>query len=292
MEPLHRSGEGAFCVVPTQKEANVNVIEERIVGVDAEFRALIPPPSAGERAALESSLIAEGCRDALVVWNGILLDGHTRLAICKKHQIEYRTVEIELSGRSAAKEWLVRNQLGRRNLTPFGRAELVRRLEPMIAARAKENQRGQKKSDNPINTKDEMARLAQMSSDTWHKAKVLIKRASDELKLMLRSGEISINAAYQQIATRPKSKRQKLEERTRLVSEYDGKVIRMPDGRVGHLKGAVLVQWENVAGWSEVHPEELLQAGGKYEEAAERGKKCAGCGAINRTDEWFCQCGG
>jgi hypothetical protein len=270
--------------------AAANVIEECGFRVDPEFSALIPPPSAGERAALESSLLAEGCRDALVIWNNILLDGHTRFALCKQHQLEYRIVEIELSERDAAKEWIVRNQLGRRNLTPFGRAELVAHLEPVIAARAKENQRGRQTSDKPINTKQEMAQLAQMSSDTWHKAKVLTERASAELKMKLRSGEISINAAYNQLAA--KSEPRKQEERTRLVSEYDGKVIRMPDGKVGHLRGAVLIQWEDVGGWSEVHPEELEQAGGKYEEAAERGKKCADCGALNRTDEWFCQCGG
>jgi hypothetical protein len=41
-----------------------------------------------------------------------------------------------------------------------------------------------------------MARLAGISSDTWHKAKMLIERGSDDLKEKLRSGEISINGAY------------------------------------------------------------------------------------------------
>jgi hypothetical protein len=156
----------------------------------------------------------------------------------------------------------------------------------MIAARAKENQRGCQKSADPINTKEEMARLAQMSRDTWLKAKALIQQASDEVKLKLRSAEISINAAYNQLSERSEPRKQK--ERTRLVSEFDGKVIRMPDGKVGHLRGAVLVQWEDVGGWTEVHPEELEQAGGKYEKAADRGKKCPECGTLNPLDEWHC----
>jgi hypothetical protein len=38
--------------------------------IDPEFRALIPPLTAGEQAQLEANLLAEGCRDPLVVWAG------------------------------------------------------------------------------------------------------------------------------------------------------------------------------------------------------------------------------
>jgi len=97
--------------------------------VDAEFMALIPPLTADEKALLEESLTREGCRDALVVWAGknILLDGHTRLDICQRRGIEYRTVEVELPDREAAADWIDRNQLGRRNLTPSQMKELIGR---------------------------------------------------------------------------------------------------------------------------------------------------------------------
>lgn len=36
--------------------------------IDQEFQALIPPLSAEERAQLESNILADGCRDPLVVW--------------------------------------------------------------------------------------------------------------------------------------------------------------------------------------------------------------------------------
>ena len=97
--------------------------------VDAEFMALIPPLTADEKALLEESLVREGCRDALVVWKAknILLDGHTRLDICQRRGIEYRTVEVELPDREAAADWIDRNQLGRRNLTPSQMKELIGR---------------------------------------------------------------------------------------------------------------------------------------------------------------------
>jgi hypothetical protein len=42
--------------------------------VDREFAALIAPLSAEERQQLEANLIGYGCRDALVVWPGLLLE--------------------------------------------------------------------------------------------------------------------------------------------------------------------------------------------------------------------------
>ena len=50
------------------------------IQIDSELRALIPPLSSEERSQLEVNLVAEGCRDPLVVWKGhhILLDGHNR----------------------------------------------------------------------------------------------------------------------------------------------------------------------------------------------------------------------
>lgn len=88
--------------------------------VDPEFRRLIPPLTAEERTQLEANILADGCRDALVVWAGqnILLDGHNRLDICQTHGIEFDVYELELADRDAAKNWIDTNQLGRRNLTP------------------------------------------------------------------------------------------------------------------------------------------------------------------------------
>ena len=84
--------------------------------IDPEFAALIPPLSADELAGLETSIRAEGCRDALVVWGDILLDGHNRKAICDRLGVAYRTVSVELADRDAAMDWIDLNQLARRNL--------------------------------------------------------------------------------------------------------------------------------------------------------------------------------
>lgn len=87
--------------------------------IDTELRSLIRPLSEEEYEQLKESVLAEGIRDPLVVWNGILLDGHHRYKIAQEYGLEYRTVEIELPNKEAAKEWIITNQLGRRNLTPM-----------------------------------------------------------------------------------------------------------------------------------------------------------------------------
>lgn len=94
--------------------------------IDREFASLIPPLSEDELAHLEASLIANGCREPIIVWKGhdILLDGHNRLRLCKKHDIKYRATEIDLPDREAAKDYIRKNQFARRNLTPLATSYL------------------------------------------------------------------------------------------------------------------------------------------------------------------------
>ena len=61
--------------------------------IDQEFKDLIPALSVDEVLNLEQSLLNEGCRDALVTWNGYLIDGHNRYAICTAHNLPYKVVE-------------------------------------------------------------------------------------------------------------------------------------------------------------------------------------------------------
>ena len=98
--------------------------------VDDDFRALIPPLQPEELQMLEQSIVEEGCRDPLTVWAeaGILLDGHNRLDICTRHGLTYELRELSFDGREAALDWMDRNQLGRRNLTPLGLSMLRGRI--------------------------------------------------------------------------------------------------------------------------------------------------------------------
>lgn len=99
-------------------------LESRTIKVDPEFRALLPPLTEAEKRGLERSILAEGCRHPIITWRGIILDGHQRYDICRKHGIEFKTIEIELEDRISAKIWILNNQLARKNLSVFERIEL------------------------------------------------------------------------------------------------------------------------------------------------------------------------
>jgi len=99
--------------------------------IDPEFKNFIDPLSQEEFAQLEENLLVDGCRDALVVWQPdseqppILVDGHHRYTICKKHNIPYRIEAKEFADRDAVKRWIILNQLGRRNLVPARRTYYI-----------------------------------------------------------------------------------------------------------------------------------------------------------------------
>lgn len=163
--------------------------------VDPEFHALIPPLSADERAALEASLLAEGCRDALVVWNDTLLDGHNRYEICQAHGIPFETIARDFETRDAAKLWIIDNQLARRNLPAYERGRLVLERATLIKTGAKfpqtsaENKRG-------YDTRDIVAEAAGVSHDTIDKIRLIERDAPAPIREAARAGEITPNRAY------------------------------------------------------------------------------------------------
>ena len=48
------------------------------ITVNEELLAYIDPLTEDEKSALERSILAAGCRDALVLWGDVLVDGHNR----------------------------------------------------------------------------------------------------------------------------------------------------------------------------------------------------------------------
>lgn len=86
--------------------------------IDPEFKRLLPELSEKEYSVLEESILSEGCRDALVLWGQIIVDGHNRYQICRSHGLPFRTEQRAFSSREEAIRWILLNQIGRRNLSP------------------------------------------------------------------------------------------------------------------------------------------------------------------------------
>ena len=198
------------------------------IKVDPEFKALIPPLAPEEFAQLEENCVKEGIRDALVGWkvpNGdiILIDGHNRWEIAAKHGgIQFKIKEMQFDNREAVKAWIIRNQLGRRNLSKYDRSLLALELEPLIAEKAKanqvrtsENRVSQKSDEQRVSTKDELAKIAGVSHDTIHKVKAIQNSGDQQLIKDIREGRETINSGYQKVhpkKTPAQSMKETLEE--------------------------------------------------------------------------------
>jgi len=174
------------------------------MNIDKEFKSLIPALTTEEYTGLEQSIIAEGCRDALVTWDGTLIDGHNRYEICQKHEIPYKTIEKAFGNRDDAMLWIIDNQFSRRNLPVYDRGVLALKKKDIIARQAKEKQKthteqGYQKSGEAVRTDKELAKMAGVSHDTIYKIEKIEKQATEPLKEKIKSGEVSINQAYQTV---------------------------------------------------------------------------------------------
>ncbi len=179
------------------------------ITINDTLRAYIDPLTEDEHAALERSLLAEGCRDALVLWGDVLVDGHNRYGICQKHGIPFKTVQNE-SFRSMDDVylWMIDNHLGRRSVSDFQRGVLALRKKEILSARAPkpqaepspeqpvaETEAPVKVEAEPAVTREALARAARVSSTTLGQIEKIQKTAAPELVDAVKAGVISINAA-------------------------------------------------------------------------------------------------
>ena len=176
--------------------------------IDPEFQAAIPPLSETELSILTESLKAEGCRESLLVWNGLLIDGHNRYEICTAHDIPFKTSRVYFASRTDALIWIKKNQLGRRNLTDYQRAEIALSLKEDLAKLARERQaHGQTAPGKTLEaklpqasepkTRDALADMARVSGRTMDKVERIEAEAIPEIRKMARHGNVSIHAASQ-----------------------------------------------------------------------------------------------
>jgi hypothetical protein len=184
------------------------------ITIDPEFSALMRRQTEEERKQLLLSVEREGrYREKLIVWQeyGILLDGQSRLELYRDcHEDDTisppEIEEISLPTRDVAKLWIVRNQLARRNLGDFERAQLALMLAPAVKQKAAEKQReggAAKVPQNyaePIDTRKEVAAIAGVSHETVRKVKSIVEHAPPAVVEAVRKGEVSINKAHQSIA--------------------------------------------------------------------------------------------
>lgn len=174
------------------------------ITINDELRSFVDPLSPIEQAALERSLLAEGCRDALVLWRDTLIDGHNRYELCQKHGIPFRTVHNNtFESIEDVMLWMIDNHLARRSVSDFQRGVLALKKKEIVSARVAERPADESgdadaapdAASPPWNTREDVARAARVSSNTISQIERIQKAATPELREAVRTGTISINAA-------------------------------------------------------------------------------------------------
>jgi uncharacterized small protein (DUF1192 family) len=192
--------------------------------VNEDLKAYIDPLTPDEHEALERSLLAEGCRDALVLWGNVLVDGHNRFGICQKHGIAFQTVQNpRFKTIEDVHLWMIDQHLGRRSVSDFQRGLLALRKREILEARQQANAPtpeaapaassadegapwaegpGAVAAPAPLNSREAIAKAARISSSQVQMIEKIQKQAAPEVVAAVRAGALSINAAAA-VATLP-----------------------------------------------------------------------------------------
>ncbi|MBV7431606.1 MULTISPECIES: plasmid replication/partition related protein [unclassified Acidovorax] len=183
--------------------------------VNEELKAYIEPLTPDEHEALERSILAEGCRDALVLWGDVLVDGHNRYGICQKHGLPFQTVQNpRFQSMEDVHLWMIDQHLGRRSVSDFQRGVLALRKREIMAERKARAPEPSESPDtlaadapaapeataalpapDPLASREAIARAARLSSSQVVMIEKIQKQAAPELVAAVKSGTISINAA-------------------------------------------------------------------------------------------------
>ena len=94
-----------------------------------ELKGFIPQLTDEERKLLEESIINEGVREPLDIWinndEHIIIDGHNRYELAQNNKVSFDTKEHKFKTIDEVKEWMLKKQLGRRNLTDASRTYMI-----------------------------------------------------------------------------------------------------------------------------------------------------------------------
>jgi DNA modification methylase len=183
--------------------------------IKEEYKKLIYKIDNDEFKDLENNCIKEGIREPIITYNGFIIDGHNRYEIAQKHNLDYKTIEMQFDSETEVEVWMYLNQLGRRNLNDWQKYDLRDELNKINKLKGlKEKSKGGelnkevlskidksyiKKDEERHNSRNELAKELKWGNSKVAQADVIKKRATEEQIEKLQKGDASINQVYQEI---------------------------------------------------------------------------------------------
>jgi hypothetical protein len=120
-------------------------------------------------------------------WN--LVDGHNRHTICTKHNLQFNVVEMPFDSRNDVCIWIIQNQLGRRNLPHFARAELGVKLKHFFQEKGLEN----KKTAGKLHGISDINSVKELSQNS---AKPILDSCTNKDCFVRKVSETFVNQGY------------------------------------------------------------------------------------------------
>lgn len=136
--------------------------------IDPEFENKIPPIGEAEFQQLRENILAAGeVYEPLVVWDGLLVDGHNRWKVIREHpEVKWRIRNMDFADKWAAFDWMYKNQLGRRNLTDEQRTYMIGKMYEARKQSVGGQIRGSAQNGHAIRTSEQIAKEIGVGKET------------------------------------------------------------------------------------------------------------------------------
>ena len=209
--------------------------------IKEEFKKLIPPLTSEEFNQLEQNCLAEGIREAILTWNGFIIDGHNRYEIAQRWNLDYQTKSKHFKDEEDVIEWMILNQLGRRNITKEQKDYLIgKRYE-----NEKQKHGGARDQNDPLKTAQRIAKEIGVGEAQVKRNEQFAKgvdKLSEELKQQVLQGKSELNKSDVQIISKAEptfvaqteadiiAKAKEIKERK--AEEYKQKIVQRVETKV------------------------------------------------------------
>lgn len=187
--------------------------------IDPEYAQLVPPLKREKQRALRASIERDGLWEPIIInTENVVLDGHHRFRICQELGVLPRFTIKRFNSKNQERKYVIETNLYRRQLSKIELAALAQKLEPIYSEEAQERQKATipekgQKGFQPMSVSNETyigrsaeqaAKAVGLSPITYHRAKTILEKGTEELKRKVKNGAVSITYAYKSVNRKEK----------------------------------------------------------------------------------------
>lgn len=145
-----------------------------------KFEKLLPELSRSEFEQLRASVLREGIREPIKVWKDNIVDGYNRHFLATEYDLPFAIIDMDFADEDAACEWILMNQLGRRNLDPNQKTLYIGQLYEI-----------QKKRKGEVVVRDEEGKFAETLDAMKSTAEILGEEFDVSPRTVMRAGAVA-----------------------------------------------------------------------------------------------------